>query len=195
MKKKIFLFGISLLAFAACNSKQLPTNIASDCFNHLEVKSGKLEPVRCPDNRNWRIFRADRMEISLPGQIYLFKNESKSTTFDTNPTNDAPKETDYYLQIYSLPLGSQTKMGVKIPSHELLSGISVWKGRVDFYDQFRGGENPDPGKEPLCRGPGGGSAYALYSEKDGKAVLICISQIKNNPELAEQIFQTFRWNK
>jgi hypothetical protein len=48
--------------------------------------------------------------------------------------------------------------------------------------------------QPICRpGSGNGSAYALCSEKDGKTVLICISQVTDNPDLAKQIFETFRW--
>jgi hypothetical protein len=42
-----------------------------------------------------------------------------------------------------------------------------------------------------CQGPG--SAYALCSEKDGKTVVICISQMTDDPQLAEDIFKTFRW--
>jgi hypothetical protein len=38
-----------------------------------------------------------------------------------------------------------------------------------------------------------GSAYALCSGKDGKTVVICISQVTDNPDLARRIFETFRW--
>ena len=37
------------------------------------------------------------------------------------------------------------------------------------------------------------SLYVLCSEKDNKTVLICISQVTDNPDLAKQIFETFRW--
>lgn len=39
------------------------------------------------------------------------------------------------------------------------------------------------------------SAYALCSEKNGKTVVICISQVTDDPDLAEQIFETFRWTE
>ncbi|MDD4286870.1 MAG: hypothetical protein PHN33_00790 [Candidatus Peribacteraceae bacterium] len=86
------------------------------------------------------------------------------------------------------------------------NGKTTW-GKVDAFDR----PNPDfpPGTQPLCRPPilkwdydeakGGvlrlsnDAAYVLCSEKDGKRVLICISQITDNPALAEQIFMTFRW--
>lgn len=40
----------------------------------------------------------------------------------------------------------------------------------------------------------GGGAYGLCSTtSSGKSVLICISQMTDDPALAEQIFSTFRW--
>lgn len=35
--------------------------------------------------------------------------------------------------------------------------------------------------------------YGFCSEKDGKTVVICISQMTDDPDLAKQIFETFRW--
>lgn len=37
------------------------------------------------------------------------------------------------------------------------------------------------------------SAYALCSERDGKTVVICLSQMTDDPKMAEEIFSTFRW--
>ena len=88
------------------------------------------------------------------------------------------------------------------------NGNTSW-GKVDAFDT----PNPDfpPGTQPRCRPPilkwnydpskGGvlrlsnDAAYALCSEKDGKTVLICISQMTDNPELAEEIFKTFKWRE
>ncbi len=39
------------------------------------------------------------------------------------------------------------------------------------------------------------SAYALCSEKDGKTVVICLSQVIDDPKMAEEIFNTFRWTE
>ena len=36
-------------------------------------------------------------------------------------------------------------------------------------------------------------SYILCSEKNGKRIAICIFQVIDNPDLAEQIFRTFRW--
>jgi hypothetical protein len=47
--------------------------------------------------------------------------------------------------------------------------------------------------EGSCKTTGG--AYALCSEKDGKTVVICISQMTDNPKQAKEIFETFRWTR
>jgi hypothetical protein len=39
------------------------------------------------------------------------------------------------------------------------------------------------------------AVYALCSEKDGKTVVICISQMTDNREQAKEIFETFRWTQ
>ena len=84
---------------------------------------------------------------------------------------------------------------------ETTPGKTNW-GRVDAYDTP---ESLD--REPvLCSPPKvswlidaegnaklESSAYALCSEKDGKTVVICIGQMTDNPEMAKQIFETFRW--
>ncbi len=87
------------------------------------------------------------------------------------------------------------------------NGITIW-GRVDAYDSY---QPSFPEEEtPFCRPPilewdgdmetgieriSNYAAYALCSEKDGKRVLICISQMTDNLQLAEGIFRTFRWTK
>lgn len=85
---------------------------------------------------------------------------------------------------------------------------TIW-GKVDAFDA----PNPDfpPDTQPRCRPPvlkwdydisrGGvirlsnDAAYALCSEKDDKTVLVCLSQVTDNPALAEKIFSTFRWTR
>jgi hypothetical protein len=66
----------------------------------------------------------------------------------------------------------------------------LW-GHVDFFEHA--GHDYIPGTEPKCRPPGDGAAYVLCSEKDGKTVLVCVTEITDNPTLAEQIFRTFKW--
>lgn len=73
------------------------------------------------------------------------------------------------------------------------NGKTEW-GKVDYWDLFYTGDFPNM-QEPLCRPPveKGAAAYALCSEKDGKTVVICISQMQDDPVLAKEIFETFRW--
>lgn len=68
----------------------------------------------------------------------------------------------------------------------------IW-GKVDFYDLYWTGDFPQ-GFEDLCRpmlDPG--AAYVLCAERNGKTVLICVSQAKDDPDMAKQIFESFRW--
>ena len=67
-------------------------------------------------------------------------------------------------------------------------------GRVDFWEMYPMGDFPDM-LEPICRPPVTGAAYALCSEKDGKTVVICVSQVTDDPDLARSIFETFRWTE
>lgn len=68
----------------------------------------------------------------------------------------------------------------------------IW-GRPDFPTPAH---RHDPNylevrKNLKCGGLTG--AFALCAEKEGKAVVVCLSQKTDNPALAEQIFSTFRW--
>lgn len=50
-----------------------------------------------------------------------------------------------------------------------------------------------PGQEPICRPSSGGTSYVFCAEQDNKTIMICIDQQTDNPKLAEEIFNTFRW--
>ena len=77
---------------------------------------------------------------------------------------------------------------------ENTGGKTTWGG-VDFFDGYFDGENPIPEEIPICHPRVNGAAYVLCSEKDEKTLLICISQVTDNPVLAKKIFETFRWIK
>ncbi len=72
------------------------------------------------------------------------------------------------------------------------SAAVIMYGRVDFWEITKG--DFDLKDRPTCF-PAGGTSYALCSEHAGKQVLICISQVTDNPALAKQIFDSFRWTK
>lgn len=55
---------------------------------------------------------------------------------------------------------------------------------------------PDEQGDEIAVAEDGRSAtevYVLCAEKDEKTVVICINQLKDNPQLAEDIFKTFAW--
>jgi hypothetical protein len=73
-------------------------------------------------------------------------------------------------------------------------------GKADWWDGYghEGWEWPANWENILCTyegTPPPNSVYAFCSEQNGKTVVICISQMTDNPELAEEIFSTFRWTE
>lgn len=96
-----------------------------------------------------------------------------------------------------IPACSQIILGTsKTTSIVNANGTAIW-GRVDFFDNEKLGDFHTEEEKPICRPSTAkqGAGYALCSEKNGKTVLICISQETDNPTLAKQIFETFRWTK
>lgn len=96
-------------------------------------------------------------------------------------------------------------LGIQVPlTLDVGGGTAEW-GRVDFWDTWgsEGGVPMDqlPACEPLQvkdhlslpLDTTTNVVYAFCSEKDEKAVIICIQQATNNPALAEEIFRSFRW--
>ena len=85
-------------------------------------------------------------------------------------------------------------------------GETNW-GRVDMWDT--GGLAYERYGTELCPPPtqkyaeqsdrsqgkriDGSQSYVLCSQKAEKTVVICIAQVKDSPEMAKNIFETFRW--
>ncbi len=71
---------------------------------------------------------------------------------------------------------------------------------MDFYAD-RGLEGWEPRSDEsalLCHGGGTPpveSVYTFCSQENGKTVVLCINQMKDDPEMAKQIFESFRWTK
>lgn len=79
------------------------------------------------------------------------------------------------------------------------NGKAAW-GRVDAWDGYgrEGWEWPDNWQDIKCSKEGTpppASVYALCAEKNGNSVIICINEMTDNPQLAKEIFETFRWMK
>jgi len=87
-----------------------------------------------------------------------------------------------------------TSQTTEIPN---TNGKTYW-GRMDVWDNTdgEGVEFPSYWKEVICpyNEPSSGiQTYALCSEKNNRTVVICMTQQTDNPSLAKQIFETFRW--
>ena len=146
-----------------------------------------------------------KYKIQIPYTAY---RHTKSTTgasigFGTISFLADPKPNDFEIGIDVVNAKcSPSITGSSQTSPLVNAGADADWGRVDAYDTP---ESLD--REPvLCSPPKvswlidaegnaklESSAYALCSEKDGKTVVICIGQMTDNPEMAKQIFETFRW--
>jgi hypothetical protein len=76
--------------------------------------------------------------------------------------------------------------------------VTMW-GRVDAWDRMReeGWESPQI-DSVLCNINGISqpvSIYAFCAQKDDRTVVICVNEMRDNPNLAEDIFKSFRWTK
>jgi len=120
---------------------------------------------------------------------------------------------DVLISIYTEEASSNScspnVTGVKQPIELPNTGGKTFWGKVDYFDSpdsINGGVYPQPVCQPPeiswamddqgnLTGPGKdrGEAYVLCAEKDEKRVLICMTQQTDNPSLAKQIFESFRW--
>jgi len=70
---------------------------------------------------------------------------------------------------------------------------SFW-GKVDYYDIYWSGDFPNA-TSPVCRYSVGEVGYGFCSQRDNKTVIICVEQLQDDPQLAKEIFETFRWTR
>jgi len=136
--------------------------------------TAKIIQRNCYENESGAIVICDRAR----GYTYWYPD-----WIENNQTIENP------VEVYTYDLSTCPLLGVTNTVTEQRSGIEVQWGKVDFPLDYSETElDPDcrPYKPMIA-------AYALCSEKDGKAVVICIQQVTDNPELAEEIFRTFRW--
>lgn len=121
------------------------------------------------------------------------------TTFDTSTVERAP--TDFSVHLYQFSDSrtcSTTLTGTSHPEPiPNTNGMTAW-GRMDAWDGYggEGWEWPDGWENVLCTKSGTPSPaeiYTLCSDKNGKTVVMCVNQMTDNPSLAKQIFDTFKW--
>ncbi|MBI3816311.1 hypothetical protein HY285_02065 [Candidatus Peregrinibacteria bacterium] len=82
-------------------------------------------------------------------------------------------------------------MSKPVVAEDSVQGIRVLHGRVDIPLDYSASK-----LTPDCRAYRPyASSYILCSEKGNVQVAVCISQVTDNPKLAEDIFSTFHWTK
>jgi hypothetical protein len=177
MKSANFFFGIAVVVVAGCSSTQLvDTDIPKEW---IELSSEDKFTTSGPPELSKKISRDD-------GSI-AFINFNNNTPFH--------KPGDFMVELYS---DSKNCNYLGTSNTKLKKGQNItyaW-GKIDAYENLGVGEAADVKQDPICMPDGEeGAAYIFCSQKDNKRVAICISQTKDDPELAEQIFSTFRWIK
>lgn len=119
---------------------------------------------------------------------------------------DKPAEYRIAMKLLSSPCSSNLTGASDMQPKPDMGGDTQW-GRFTDSDMTVGGGYPDSicfgstyvseecasHKEPFQFCDSGSRNYALCSEKDGKTVVICLKQAKDDPKQVEEIFKTFRW--
>lgn len=140
---------------------------------------------------------------NAPSNLYYYFGYAQNNEFDLST-----------IEVYpSFSACSTFALGVSDLKESELDRMKVWTGLVDAYDvgilyDYAGGEEPPcvpPALKFAKKAPDdygdsmtridNSAAYALCSEKDGKRVVVCVQQMTDNPELAEEIFSTFQWTE
>lgn len=172
-------------------------------------ETSRPEPLL--SEKGWvNISDSENFKIEIPPQIKekIHRDDDSwaFTTFDTSSIHR--NKDDYSVQLYSKKVTSCSKsiLGIsEIREGSDKESKTVW-GKVD--EQQAAPDPPFP--DALCYIPQencskeeywsggchtGAAAYGFCAEKNGKRVVVCISQITDNPQLAEEIFKTFKWTK
>jgi len=180
---KFFIIGIASLSLSSC----------------IEYETSQ-QPV--PEN--FSLYRSENgYAVAVPlGYTYSEPAPSGKYYYFGYPNTDPQGMSS--IEFYPVTTCSSTLTGAsQTTSIPNTNGTTGW-GRVDYFDTMGYLFEGTAANDVLCRPPafvfdeyeqktGSAQAYAFCSEKDGKTVLICISQVTDNPELAEQIFSTFQW--
>jgi hypothetical protein len=206
--KSIALSIIGLLLLSGCSVSNQIAGVRETCFHTVTVTEGKLIPQYCSDESAIRTYHSGGLTVEIPGHLFKFLNRD-SVVFDSNPSNDPSSESDYTITIqevvFAPPCSEKFTGASSLESLLNTNGKTIW-GRVDAYDSYQPSFPLE--QMPFCRPPvlqwdanwetgidriSNDAAYVLCSENGDKRVLICVSQVTDNPQLAEEIFRTFRW--
>ncbi len=183
-----FIMGIILfLLLGGCSFSAISSN--SGCYSNMANYD-----VICDSKNHYTYYQ--------PSWINSTDWQSRGITMDTYDfplSIEEKKEWEKYG--HNVPLNATCAAkttGIFDSPLSVTNTNSAW-AKVDFFEKFdsRGQGWIDYGDPyPLCATLGSYEArYAFCSEKNGKTVVICISQMKDDPAMAKQIFETFRWTE
>lgn len=172
---RLYIFGIITIILTACNQQGVDISVHEKDFLY---KSSDHYEIKVPEDFSYN-------EYAPSGKYYYFGY----------PINN--KIGIRSIEFYPLPSHCSPSTTGASKRSTLTTTTGEW-GRVDFYDGSDWIYAPEP--FPVCTPPrpqpnSKPTAYAFCSQKEEKTVLICISQMTDNPKLAEEIFSTFRWTK
>lgn len=181
MIKQSSLLLLAIISLAGCNRPPVISENNSQGIPAKWINYEKDFFISYPSEAKYRFIRDD-------GSI-SFATSSGTTATDT-------KE-DYFLEISELSIPCTPDLTAIIPGQEKAVGNvgdNTFWGIADTseirrkYDYF-----PLPNACSNLSKSAGGGGYALCSQKGERTALICLSQMTDDPALAEQIFSTFRW--
>lgn len=190
----------SLIFLASCSQSKVPEFVQTPKYIlRSEISSTSKTPVHSLDN--------DADHVSIGEWISLVDDVDK---FVISYPADYPKASPIFMLDMSIERQnpspcSPSTLGVSEPKTIALknSESAVW-GKMMMLNAYDRPIDtvchitaPECTDEELFEGTCKTQAatYAFCSEKNEKSVVICISQVIDNPDLAKQIFETFRWTR
>jgi hypothetical protein len=181
---KIFIFGSLCILFGSCYK--------------TEVRS-------VPVPKNYFLYQSgDGYSISVPlGYKYSEPAPSGKYYYFGYPANNAVNLSTIEFYVDSSTCSPSRLGNLQAQSSNTNGTRSIWAKMLllDAYDRFQDTFcqpfTPDCTDRQLFEGKCKSTAatYAFCSQKDGTTVAICINQMTDNPALAQQIFETFRWTQ
>ena len=156
--------------------------------------------------------RAEERTAGMPNDYHLYKSQAGyavGVPFGFSYAELAPFGKYFYfgysanshyarmsIEFYDAVLSSCSGSLLGASHMQPLAQTQGSWGEVDFYSQYGSEEGliDYEGERPLCAKPSSAHfRYAFCSEKNNSTIVICILQVKDNRDIARQIFETFRW--
>lgn len=169
----IFIGCTNSISTPAINNGNKEYRYVNTALNYsIDVPNEAAKKVPSPDSLILGFINYDYTTNHIPSNGYYLSIEGiKNITSNLLPCS--PEQVGIY-----------PTSAIKSDSGDIIS----IRGKADYAEVMKG--DYDHTHEPTCKG-----GYAFCSEHAGKQVTICISQQTDNPKLANEIFDSFKWTK